>query len=497
MRCSPLLVATLLAGLALSAAAKAQITAVDEDGARQILAGFKAWYTQGRLAPEGDVTVQFDAPVSVEPVGNRYQVDLPPTTIGVRRGNSVRMGETSMTLTPTARGWFDMTVQIPQRFVFVGGDTGPLGEMTIGSQRGSGLFVPALQTFVASDFFFESIRIVPYDLAGEIAIGQVGMVGDFIEDEPGRSDMDFDFFIRNVESADIGDAHIALSEIMTRSTLEAMRLDDYLAFVEEANVFFEAPETQHGLEPPEAVAGLARLIAETPALAASIDFEFGVSGLAFSAPGFPAQVTLDNVSLQGSSSGSDEGTHRLGLRFELDALNVPNVPLVSQMLPSHAILDYDVLGIDESAIVNSLILLLNVAPSAVLERAAEGAARSLSDAILHGGGELRLNTLDIVSETMSLKADGLLEADPDGLVPFRLEATIELGGLSMARAALLPWMDNENASAALGVLETIGEAVTDARGRDVLRYQVLSTPQGSVTINGQEADDLLRFLDVL
>ena len=66
----------------------------------------------------------------------------------------------------------------------------------------------------------------------------------------------------------------------------------------------------------------------------------------------------------------------------------------------------------------------------------------------------------------------------------------------MVRNMLLPLIADPDAVAALDMLDAIGEPVTDARGREVLRFEILSTPDGGATINGRDADELMQFLNI-
>ncbi len=502
MRRSPLLATTLLAGLTVAPAAHAQVTTVDDEGALQIQTGLKTWITSNLLTPDLQMTVQFEEPISVTVEGDQYRVTIPSSIIGDDWGNGARIEASEMTLVPTERGWFNTTVRLPDQMVFMTEFEGPVAEVTIGNQRTSGLFVPPLETFLTVDMLLEAIRIAPYNEPGEFLIGQVTMIGDAEDDAAGLTDMTFDGRIRDISIVDAPDVEFGLDEIIFDYEIGGVRLDDFIAFTAELYAIEDAFYAQLSMDPfaqsPETMAvvqDFASLFANSPALLSSFIMEVGLRGLSVTPEGFGVPVTLGGSTLRLESTGLDGDASRVGVLVEMDSLSGPGIPFVGPMLPSYAVLDVELLGIPNEALVAALVQWLNEMMITGPERAAEAAFLPLVAAVMENGTEVRLNDFQVQSQSMSVKAFGALQPDPNGLMPVRFEATVELGGLEAARMALLPWIQDDDAAEGLDMLESLGQPATDDRGQPVLRYELASTPQGGVTVNGQDAEALFEALD--
>lgn len=502
MHRSPLLATTLLAGLTIAPAVQAQVTTVDEDGALQILTGLKTWITNNLLTPDLDMSVQFDAPLSVVPEGDQYRVTIPASMIGDGWGNGVRIESSEFTLVPTDRGWFDTTARLPDRAEFVTEFDGPVAEVTIGSQRTAGLFVPQLETFLTVDMLLESIRLAPLGEPGEMTIAEIAMIGDATDDEAGLTTMTFDGSVRDTRLVGVPDVAFSLDEIIFDYEVGGVRLDDFIDFTAELyaieDAFYAELESQpFGAFPDPflALQDFADLIANAPTLLSSFGMEIGLRGLSVTPEELGVPVSLGSTTLRMDSSGLDGETSRLGLVVEMDSLSGTGIPFVGSMLPSYAVLDVEVLELPNDALITALVEWLNGMMTFGPEQAGEVAAMPLVEAIMQGGSEVRLNAFEVYSESMSIKIDGSLQPDPTGLIPVKFNAAIELGGLQAARMSLLPWIPDEAATQGLDILESLGEPATDDRGQPVLRYELTSTPEGTVTINGQDAEALFEALD--
>ena len=502
MRRSPLLATTMLAGLALAPAAQAQITTVDEDGALQIQTGIKTWITENILAPDLNISIQFDAPITVVPEGDQYRVNIPSNMIGDGWGSGVRIESSEFTLAPTERGWFDTTVRLPDQAVFISEFDGPVAEITLGNQRASGLFVPRMETFLTLDLLVEAIRVAPYDEPGEMTIAEVAMVSEATEDEAGLTTMIFDGSMRDFRLVGAPDVAFSLDEMIFDYEVDGVPLDEFIDFTAELYAieddFYEELYSDPFSDTYDSFGALedfADLIANAPALMSSFVMEFGLRGLSVTPEGMGAPVTLDSTTLRMDASGLDGDVSRVGLLVEMDSLSGAGIPFVGPMLPSYAIFDLEVLGVPNDALVASLVQWLSEMADFGPEQAAEMAFLPLVDAIMQGGSEMRLNTFEVYAESMSVKVDGTLQPDPTGMTPVKFEATVELGGLPAARMALLPWIQDDATSQGFDMLESLGEPVTDDRGQPVLRYELASTPQGGMTINGEDAEALFDALD--
>ena len=471
MRRLDLPTATLVAGLT-AASTSAQATEVTDAGAAALLAGLTAWTATGLSSHPGQVGIRFDGSIAVEPAGERYVVSLPSGLLG-GPNSGLRFGPIDMAVAPDDRGWFDITAQIPEHLEIVqpGRDTGSVA--TIGDHRLSGLFVPALAAFLEIDLLIGDFRLRPVGETGTLLIDRIGLVIDEENLGAGRSTLTYDMRVDALRLAGTAPPQLAFAELGLAGAVTGLRRDDAIAHA-------------GGAGPPRLWLpwDLSALIAETRPLVAGLSASVRATDMSLTLDGLPRPLALGHVTVDMDLTGLDGETSGLHVVVRAESVDVPGVPFVGDLRPSMVVLDAEIEGARTGAVTDALVRWLDAIGQAWPIPATELAFMGISETVLLDEGvEVRLNALQIVSDTASIAATGhLVRDDPLG----GFEMTVDMTGLSDIEAALAPWISGAELATLSAFLAAFGEPVTDGDGKPALRYEIVGNLEHGITVNGQD-----------
>ena len=96
--------------------------------------------------------------ISVTPKGGFYEVRIPD--IHLRENNSdIQVGTVVINAAPAASGDYLLSVALPKKITWLDPQKKPTMELTLGTQKLSGAFVPALKTFTKIDAEYKNLKL--------------------------------------------------------------------------------------------------------------------------------------------------------------------------------------------------------------------------------------------------------------------------------------------------------------------------------------------------
>jgi len=459
--------------------------------AKAIAGGIERWFR-----PAKDETVyHWEGQTTVLPEGDHYLVTLPNLTIINDASERLVVGVVSFKLTPAADGAYGVDLTLPGRIPVQNKKGEPEGELRIGAQKLTGVWLARLETFTKVDVKLEDLHATSEANAAGLALGSLVIRTDLSENKPGRWSGPSHFALERLEASD--DAGLPVARIGSLS------FDAAVSDVQLGNLASLNREPPVKGEAPSATVVQQRL-ALLHGLFAGISGRIGLKDLVVRTDSPGSQVALGEAGLTLTLSGLDQGRSELSLGYEHSALALTPPIGASEFLPERAVLKIAAANLPNAAFWNALEQSVSH-PGGAKPGAPAGAGgrenvdvglRLFAD-LITAGVELRLDQLDIESKATSGKASGAARFKPQAALGLDGTFDIALRGLDatirkVQPAPGAPLSDEARSTlTTLTMIQALGQQSKDAAGNEIRTYQVVIGADGRVVLNGADLTSLL------
>lgn len=514
--------------------ARADLPAVDADGAKSLAAAIKdglaRWFPppadedEDEDAEGSQVVVDWQGEPVVTPAGDHYAVALPRLTVENAEGTRLDVGTVLLTVTPRDGGTYTVTATLPDRIPVRevdedGAVTRESAAFTIGRQEFSGLWSPSLQTMTTVDASYGDLALTAAKGKGVITIGSATMMQELKPDGDAAGNGTAGNGTDGSESARqpprwSGPGAFTLSKLSARD--ETGR---ELAAIDGLSV---DTQTDHidlsRLAALNALTAAARAKGETPSLTDMLGMLRGLtaggsgrlrlSGLSFHDPkpgGY--DVTLGQISMRFGVEGLDRDLATLTMAYDTRAIVIKPSPEPQAFIPRDASLQFTFDKLPTDALWQALSRMAKA--SDARDAGGDGLPAKPDDAVMaqvgqtvlaalaQSGTELRIDTLTLDTPSVAGKATGSAHYAPTSPFGAAGGALIHLRGLDAAAKALKPEpgqkpdKDTQQALGVVAMLQAMGQAGKDDAGNEERTYKIDVTADGQLLLNGADMSALL------
>ncbi len=498
MRRSLVLAGVAAVGLGGIMPAVAQAPQVTPEGAEIIRLGIKDWLADHLNDAEAGVTTTLQGPIAVTPQGDHYALTIPAMEIAIvpnhdDGGGTIAFGAITAQIKPTPEGWYDATWTLPTEVVATENDGDDRITVTIGGQRGTGVYAPALESFMSSDIAVTDIAINAEADGAVARIGEITVVSSSEQVQPDIYDGSVLFTLGRLSVTADGAEVASLDRLQVEALAEGANMPalvEFQAAIEQLEERY-SPDAAGDMEEAffqEVTALLQRL----PVLFDGIHGEYRLEGLMVDAP--EGRVELASTAFGFGLDGLGSGASSIHLLIGLDQLGIAPPPPYAEFIPSETLVDVTISGIPNAELMQTLTGFMQSSTTLGAEAAGEMAAGQLVQAILASNTAFQIDAIRAVTSTVSFDMTGRIE--PNVMSPFMVtgNATIEIGGIEQAIAAAQGMPEGDQAIQALTMLQTLGAQATNASGQSVRRYEVVIGQNGDLLLNGVDLKPLLGGL---
>lgn len=484
------------AGMALSMASTTAIAQTTSAEAQEIATALKGYIDEFILEPNPEVSLDLNGAIEVRPAGDHYTGSIPAGRLLVETDHDgIASFEFVEPLTfdirVTDRGWYDTTFVVPSS-VRISADTDPTAAVTvtIGGQSGAMTIAPEYQSVVQSDMVWTDISLQVAGMAGDMTIAELSLEQNSDEVASGLFDaeqsIDLSGFRVSVPDENV---LIELDYIGMVTVATAMNLAALQPFGQAINDII--PRLEEDPEDPVPYGELRTLLSETPNLLASLQGTGFLEGLRVDTP--DANIALSEASSGITLTGLDTEFSTVGISLNLTGFEIePTLPF-EDLLASDTGYDIRIVDLPTDVVLEWLDTLLETIPVIGPDEAFEASMLPLYSQVADSGAYL-----DIVDVHYDMPAGGISlsgQMQPDIGAMFGVTAGAELIATNMARMIeamnTLPDFGSE-AAAGFTVIQALGAREVNDRGEPVHTYEFEVTPDGAVTLNGNDLGPILE-----
>ncbi|MEI7608984.1 MAG: hypothetical protein WCJ64_16525 [Rhodospirillaceae bacterium] len=469
--------AVMVLGLAV-AGARAEVPAVTSDAASALTntldTGLRQWLPSGA----SKAGWRWSGRPLVTPAGDHYDVDLPALTIAGDDGSGIQVGVVKLTLTPQADGSWMVGLTVPSRILMVLADGKSDGEMTIGSQRFSGRWLPALGTFVTMDGEFGTLVAASAKDHTRLEVGKLAIRTDLAEQPPGRWSGPGTLTLNGVAMVDEHGAEVArIGSLAVDSTMSGV---DLAGLVKIGNT----PDAQHH---PELLRGLI----------AAFSAKLAVGDTTMTAANDGSSFTVKELAAHGGIEGLDGELSSVTFGYKHGGLTLKPSPGPAEFIPDRGDLDLALTSLPNAGLWAAVETVLKPAPGQTDEQTGTQFAQTALTALTQAGSRLVIKSLALESPAAAATVKG--SATFDGKAGFGLVAGIDvvLRGIDAAVKRMQPAPgakvdeDTQQTLAAFAFAQALGAPGKDEAGRDLRTYKLELGPDGRILLNGADMSTVL------
>ncbi len=472
--------------LALAPDAQAQANAETADEIRRAL---KVWIGQNVQSNAAGYTVELDGQITVVPDGDVYRVTLPGGRADMHGDGSFEYGASTMDLTPLDNGWYEAEWRVTDTFRF-DHTYGPSGVVTIGDQRGEGVFAPDFQTMMSMDMALIDIVVTDTDSDGRLTVDQVTAVSESEEVSPGIFDQESTSRIEGVRfTANEGRNSFELTDAVVTVVSDDGRLAELAEFQRQSNALtLQIDGSNNPDQINAAIASFADLIESMPTLLAGAEMEMRFGEI--TVQDYGDQFTMDGGSFSMNLDGLDQEQSEIAIAFGADGMQVSD-PEVAKLFPRESRFRLALTGLPNSELVQLAIGTMRsmgtTDPAMAMLMASGGLQQSLTTA----NSTVEIGPIRIASATSSIDLEG--ELRPEASSPFGVvgEADMVATGLDTLIAELQAIGGDDEAIQVLTLMQTLGAQAPDADGRSVRTYEFRLDGAGTMLLNGSDIMPLI------
>ena len=474
--------------LALAIAPDAQARA-NAETAEEIRRALKVWIGQNVQSNAAGYTVELDGQITVLPDGDLYRVTLPAGRAVMHGDGNFQFGETTMDLTPLDNGWYEAEWLLPDGYRFEN-TYGPSGVVTIGDQRGQGVFAPDFQTMMSMDAELTDVTVTDTQADGRFTVDRVTVVAESTEVSPGIFDQESVSRIEGVRfTANDGRNSFELADAVITVISDDGRLAELAEFQRQSNAL--TLQIDGSNDPDQinaAIASFADLIESMPTLLAGAEMEMRLGEITIQDYG--DQFTMDGGTFTMNLDGLDQEQSDIAIGFGADGMQVSD-PEIAKLFPRESRFRLALTGLPNSELVQLGIGTMRSMGTTDPAMAMLMASGGLQQALTTANSTVEIGPIRIASDTSSIDLQGVLR--PEASSPFGVvgEADMVATGLDTLIAELQAIGGDDEAIQVLTLMQTLGAQAPDADGRSVRTYEFRLDSAGNVLLNGSDIMPLI------
>jgi len=454
-------------------------------------AGLRQWFP-----PTGSsATYRWDGRTGVTPAGDHYDADLPSLEITSDDGSRAVVGVIKLALIPNGDGSWGVGLSVPPQITLLGADGKPEGDVTIGSQRFFGRWLPSLNTFVKADGSYGDVRAASKKDGNRFEIGSLVLRTDLTEQPAGRWSGPSTLVLNKLVAVDEHGVQVArLGSAAIEASMSGMDLGNALVLGTQP-----APPAAAGQPPAkeDAQAAVRRHLTMLHGLLGAASAKLRITDLTMTAPGDGSSFTIGQITLRGGIDGLDNGKSTLSLGYDHAGLKIEPNPGPREFTPEKVEFAVSATDLPNVGLWAALEKLLQPAPGQTDDQAGQQFLVDAQTALTQGGSKLRVDSLQIDTPATAATIKG--EARFNNQSVFGIVANLDMvmRGLDAAMKQLQPAPgakvdeDTQSTLALLSMVQVMGAPGKDASGRDIRTYKLELGADGKITLNGADMSALL------
>lgn len=481
-----------------SARAQEQARPVTPEGAEalaeSLMLGLKRYLP---TRAEG-LAFEWDGRVRAEPVGDAYAVTLPALAVRTEDGDRFEVGAIGLRLQPAEEGRYRLAeTTIPPSIPFLDATGKTTGRLTLGSQRLTGLWVPAYESFVDLDARFADVRLTDATSKAGLAIGEATARIAYTQDNETRWGGVNGGALRDIRLiGKTGAPAGRIGALEIEGSVDGLDMDR-LALV---NRRVQALDAWGATPTP---ADSVELLGLFQGMLAGGTMTAKVAGLTFKDPDDGTAVGLDELGFHLGVTGLQGNAATLRVGYRHDGLSIAPTPEPRDLLPHAVDLTVAAAGMPATDLWRTLLGFLGTvnADQGQADEVAGLLAPQILERLTAAGSEIRVETLTVDTPATKGQATGSAHFDADS--PHGLTANLDvvLTGLNAAIKAMKPNKGKKpdqatrDALATATVFQALGQAGKDATGRETRSYHIEVAADGRVLLNGADISTLMQITD--
>lgn len=461
--------------------------AVDAAGAAALaksLAEFTALWTPPAETGKPASAIISGPPV-VMPSGDHYVAVLPSVSLRGDEGERIDVGSVWLTLRPASNGDFAVTVKLPDSLVVMD-DGDPAAVVTVGEQKISGLWSPALSSFLTLDASIANFQVTSVYDDYWFGITSLNMTQDLKPEQAAGQGWSGPSALAATEiRLDKGDETLLNIGEMTAETIYSrFRLDKAAKLMAMGQT---AAAGGGDIDPAAAFAMLSQIMGG----AAS---RVRISDVSMIDPESKQAAAFDLLTINGGAADLDRDLASMEMGFEIKGLSFDPAPADESALPTAADLRLSLRNLPVAA----LLKLGEAAASGKNAAAGDPAAAALK-ALDGAKTTLKLESLGAKTSALQGGATGEATASQAAAMGAVAKGKVTLAGVDALIASLQPKKKNAKPDPAnadllggLTMLKAMGRPEKGADGKPVLAYSLELTSQGVFLLNDTDLAPLLE-----
>ncbi len=416
----------------------------------------------------------------VTPAGDHYDVGLPSLSLVDDDGSSVKVGIVKMTMAPLAGGAWQVGMTVPSQMQIIAADGKPDGELTIGSQRFSGRWLPSLGIFTAMDGEYGAVTAASKKDTSRLEIASLIAKADTTEKPAGLWSGPGTFAASGVVMTDEHGVELArVGRVAVETVVTGMDL---------AGLVKAGSNPEIGRH-PEMLRGLL----------GGVSGKLIVSDATVTSPGDGNAFSIKEISTHGGIEGLSGEQTSISFGYGHSGLKLNPSPAPAEFTPDRVKLDLAVSALPNAKLWAAVEALLKPpAPEQTEDTLSEQFSQAVLAALSEAGSRVSIKALDISAPISSAEIKG--DATFDSKAAFGMVAGVDMvvRDLEAAIKTLQPAPgtkadeDTQKTLATLGLIQALGVPGKDAAGRDTRTYKFSLGGDGKVMLNGTDMSAIIQ-----
>ncbi|MBI1206146.1 MAG: hypothetical protein GC191_02535 [Azospirillum sp.] len=432
---------------------------------------------------------RWDGKVTAVAIEDHYEVVLPALTLIGEDHSALAVGVVKLAVSPSADGRFGVAATVPAKIPLLSAEGKPEGELTVGEQKLTGTWVPALETLVKADMALRDIRASSVRDGSGLRLGAVTVKTDLSELRPGRWSGPSTL---GVNELSVTDEHGVELGHVGRAGLDAAIVDMDLAHA--ANIDEQLEAQPKGIP----AAAVKKRLAMLHGLFAGASGRLEIHDFALATPSEGSRFAFSGIAIDLSLDGLDQATSTLSLGYDHTGLKIEPAVTPAQFMPERIALKIAAANLPNGGLWDAFANVFD-APAAgekpVVD--SEQLGQQVLGELSRSKAEIRVGLLQIDTPATAARLVGTSRFNAGAVFGMEADFNLVLRGLEIAIKSIQPPTgqavdpETQNSLAMLGMVQAMGLPGKDDQGRDTRNYKIGLSADGKVGLNGADLTALL------
>lgn len=425
--------------------------------------------------------------------GNRFRIELPALTVIESPKRRDELGRIVVLLRPIDPNQYQVETILPQPIRRFDGTGTQIGQVTLASQRFTGIWDQRLQSFPVADVVLGGMTVTHVvDGAEQVRarIGELSLRNDLKNTDGTRWSGTTQVSAKGIDvPAPKAASLVVLDQVGFGITLKDMDLADWPQVQSDLQ---KLPGSKRSEVGADWLKTLTSRIGDTTGTVT-------LNGLTINLPGGASVWRLATLALDLGLSGlkAEKSTFSLGYRHAgLSSQPPVGVPAFN---PDEAELKVAAVDLPNNALFESfdkMIRLLPVNPQSARRIFLQEAGQNLSSA----GSQIKVDSLQLKTPATATSMSGVARFNSRSPLGATADLNVQARGVDEAVQLLQPKPGEKVADetqvwlAALGILQAFGQQSKDDQGRTQRNYAIKVTQDGRISLNGADLSAIMRSI---